>query len=369
MESLFPSMHWIANNLTALEAVLVNPDLIGFNKDPHHLRVRLNPTNVIIGRELYSFRSVPNIDTLLIYYCGHGDVSGGSYFLTGTDARESPFEKLPFERFEDEFLRIKAQRKILILDACYSGRALSDHLGESASILETNVDRLTEKGKNYAGSNDAKQGIYVIASADCNKPAGAKDDQGRLTAFTSLFVRQLKTGLPHRNDSRLSLNDIMDVVKVQAMQQGLPEPVTSDKFGLGSWRIIGNAAVMKRQFAEYSADIRLFLNYAAGDAKYASEFKTVLQRGGFGGLIIESSSLITSATLSSNDFTHAVVILSKEFIDANWGTANLTLLQRRKVDIFAISIDDDVWGYRPEFLKDVPTVLACNTRLAGRRIA
>src|SRR5262249_47997374 len=136
--SPFESMDWVGGNLTALKGILTDPDIVGFRDDPHHFRLRLNPTNNRLGKELFPFRSLPDIDTFLVYYCGHGVVAGGHYFITGTDAGESSIEKVRFEGFEDEFLRIKAQRKILILDSCFSARAITGKLADLNSFLEAN---------------------------------------------------------------------------------------------------------------------------------------------------------------------------------------------------------------------------------------
>jgi len=253
-KSLFDSMDWILNNLTALKDVLTDPDIVGFNYDQKHFRMLSNPRRSDIGKELFSFRLIPHIDTFLVYYCGHGVISEGTYYLTGTDAGASAIENLSFEGFENEFLRIKAKRKILILDSCFSGRAITGKLAESNSILEANVDileanveRLATKEEKMAAAEDFREGTYVITSADRDKPAESQDDSRQLTAFTSLFIRQLKNGFVGRNDDRVTLNDVMEVIKSQASQKGLPVPLTSDKFGLGGWRLIGNVAAIKRK--------------------------------------------------------------------------------------------------------------------------
>jgi hypothetical protein len=174
-------------------------------------------------------------------------IAAGDYYITGTDAGTSPLENLRFEGFEDEFLRIKAKRKILILDSCFSGKAITGKLADWNSILEANVERLATKEEKMAAAEDVREGTYVITSADRDKPAESQDDTGQLTAFTSLFIRQLKNGFAGRNDDRVTMNDVMDVVKSQAIQKGLPVPLTSDKMGLGGWRLIGNVAAIKQK--------------------------------------------------------------------------------------------------------------------------
>ena len=180
-------------------------------------------------------------------YCGHGVVQSGRYFLTGSDAGRTSAQKLPFEEFERLFLQINAQRKILILDSCFSGRAISDHLTEESSILEANVDRLTDEELKRTRSNSFRKGTYVIASAERDKPSPSRDGTGELTAFTSLLTKRLEAGVDHVGDERLAMNTIVDALDGDAGQYDIPRPVRSDKFGLGDWQFIGNAAVLKKK--------------------------------------------------------------------------------------------------------------------------
>src|SRR5215213_3352952 len=243
---LFDSMPWIENNLSALSNVLIDQDVLGFN--PTNVLIRPNPTNGSIAEELDILRERrPGLDTVLVYYCGHGVVEGGRYFLTGRDAGRTSAQKLAFEDFEAIFLRINARRKVLILDSCFSARAITGHLSSANSILEANLDRLSAEEQKRVHIETERQGTYVIASADRDKPAIATDERGELTAFTALFVKWLKTGIDRAEDQRLTINSIVDLVATDARQQGLPEPVKSDKFGLGDWRLFGNAAIAKRQ--------------------------------------------------------------------------------------------------------------------------
>ena len=109
------SMSWIQNNLTELRAILIDKDLVGFRDDDDHVQVKLNPTYGQLGDDLEEIRTKHiGIDTLLVYYCGHGVVQGGKYYLTGTNSSDSVAGKLSFDTFEDNFLAIRAKRKLLI---------------------------------------------------------------------------------------------------------------------------------------------------------------------------------------------------------------------------------------------------------------
>jgi hypothetical protein len=243
---LFDSMPWVENNVVVLTELLTDPDLFGFAKD--RVFPVIDPKNGAIAERLDQIREQQaGLDTLLVYYCGHGVVEGGRYFLTGSDAAKTAAQKLAFEEFEKIFLRINAQRKILILDSCFSGRAISGHLADANSILESNIDRLTSGEHQHVLVDKTRKGTYVLASADKDQPAKSANDSGDLTAFTDLFVKRLKTGFLHVDGERITINSIVEAVSADAVQLDIPKPVQSDKFGLGGWAFVGNAAVLKRK--------------------------------------------------------------------------------------------------------------------------
>jgi Caspase domain len=244
----YESMSWITNNLAELRAILIDKDLVGFRDHDDHVLVKIDPTYGQLGEDLEELRTKHlNIDTLLVYYCGHGVVQGGKYYLTGTNSSESVAGKLLFDTFEDIFLSIRAKRKLLVLDSCFSGRAVR-HLSDLSSILEVNVDRLGEREKKSSEIDNTREGTYVIASADREKPSPSTDGTGELTAFTSLLVNRVKNGLERQAEERLTIGELVDAITTEASLKGLPKPSTSDKSGLGSWRLVGNAFVLKKKF-------------------------------------------------------------------------------------------------------------------------
>jgi hypothetical protein len=242
-KKLFEPMPWIENNLSALSKILSDSQIVGFTR----VLTKLNPSMGDIAEELDAIRSAgTQIDTLFIYYCGHGVVEAGEYFLTGIDAGATPVQKFPFDRFEKLFLRINAKRKILILDSCFSGRAISHSLADVNSVLEASADSLTQKEKDISDNDPYRQGTFVLCSADRDQPAKALDESGEMTAFTSVLINRLRNGIAGRSDLQLPISTVVQAVRADAVQRGLPEPVTSDKRQLGGWAFFGNAAVFRQ---------------------------------------------------------------------------------------------------------------------------
>jgi hypothetical protein len=232
----YESLPWVANNLKRLKSLLVDPYIFGFQVE--RVLDRIDLTRGEIAEELESIRNKAlSLDTLLVYYCGHGVVSSGKYYITGRDAGDIPTWNLGFDEFENIFLRINAQRKILILDSCFSARAITGHLGDANSVLETNVEHLADQELKRKEALPNRIGTFVLASADRDKPSPAKDGSGDFTAFTALLVTRLSNGLPNIEAERLNLNTIADALAIEATNNELPVPVQSDKFGLGKWAL------------------------------------------------------------------------------------------------------------------------------------
>jgi hypothetical protein len=134
---LFEPIPQVKNNLEALATILSDKNIFGFERQ--NIEALPDPTNGKIAEQLEKIRTrIPDLDTLFVYYCGHGVVQSGQFFLTGSDAGETIPQKLAFAAFEDIFVRVNAQRKILVLDSCFSGRAIG--LSADQSIIDANVE-------------------------------------------------------------------------------------------------------------------------------------------------------------------------------------------------------------------------------------
>ena len=120
-------------------------------------------------------------DTLIIYYAGHGLTAPRTLDLclalvqSRTNAVHTA---LPYDWIRQAILAGKAVRKVVILDCCYSGRAL---IGGMADVTEMAQDAEIE-------------GTYLLAAAAETKKALAPPGEG-YTAFTGEFIRVLEEGI------------------------------------------------------------------------------------------------------------------------------------------------------------------------------
>ncbi|MFJ7158876.1 protein phosphatase 2C domain-containing protein [Streptomyces sp. NPDC101118] len=123
-------------------------------------------------------------DTLVVYFAGHGlvDPDRGDLWLALSGTRPGEIDTvMPYDWVRRELLRSRAERILVILDCCYSGRALGMMGGAQATAELAN-------GADAAGT-------YLIASASETSQALAPPG-ARNTAFTGELLSLLANGLP-----------------------------------------------------------------------------------------------------------------------------------------------------------------------------
>lgn len=147
-------------------------------------------------------------DTLLVYFAGHGLLgTRGELYLTmaDTDPEELRVTGLEYDVLREVVSQCGADNRIVILDCCFSGRAVP--------ALGT------------ALSQTAIEGTYVLASAPPNGVALAPDGAAH-TAFTGELITLLRDGVPE-GPELLGLGELYRRLLRTAVRHGLPRPVCS----------------------------------------------------------------------------------------------------------------------------------------------
>jgi chaperonin GroEL len=172
----------------------------------------LNQPAYVIQRRLQRFfTEARRDDELLVYFSCHGikDYDESLYFA-GTDTLKEPdlleSYAVPAEFVSRQLQRCRAERKVLLLDCCFSGAFRPGAKGDSANA---NIDL---RGP-FAGS-----GTVVISATDETQlafelvPAEAGGG-GPLSVFTSALVEGLRTGAADVDgDGRVSVEDLFRYV-------------------------------------------------------------------------------------------------------------------------------------------------------------
>jgi hypothetical protein len=200
----------VANNISDLAAVLTDPELGGL--DPAHCAVAPPDADQAGIGGLLTEAADQAEDMLLFYYAGHGLLGPTlrrelHLGLAGSRiGRQVPFSSLKFSTVHDAWLDSPAKNKIVILDCCFSGRAL---LGQSMADDEV-LGQLE-----VAGS-------YTLTAAPGNSLAIAPLGE-RNTAFTARLLKLLHEGTPQAGPI-LSMDDIYRHLRSELRAARLPEP-------------------------------------------------------------------------------------------------------------------------------------------------
>ncbi|WP_433723272.1 caspase, EACC1-associated type [Nocardia sp. CA-129566] len=118
-------------------------------------------------------------DVLLVYYAGHGllDQRGRLHLaLPDTDPSRIRWTALPYETLREELGNSHAATRIVLLDCCFSGRAI-DAMASAASAVAGQIDI---------------DGTYIITPTAANRTPNAPPGQP-YTAFTAALLTAAET--------------------------------------------------------------------------------------------------------------------------------------------------------------------------------
>lgn len=187
---LIGSSHYTDGKLNDLPTVRKNiDDLEKFFTDPTHglvpekycLTLTDEGDMRSLGRQLRSATTQAE-DLLLVYYAGHGLIGGKRHelYLALPDSEwDAPeFNSLEYDKLRGAVLDSPAANKIVILDCCFSGRAVGDLMADPDSAVLGQLD---------------VNGTYVLTSAQSNQVALTLPGE-EYTAFSGRLLRLLCEG-------------------------------------------------------------------------------------------------------------------------------------------------------------------------------
>ncbi|MGW5328253.1 caspase family protein [Streptomyces sp. NPDC004014] len=197
-----PAIPAVKSNITDLRSVLT--DQTHGILPPEHCRVLTDPADHrSVGMALAQAAREAE-DLLLVYYTGHGllDEDGLLHLaLSSTDPAHVGFTGVPADLLKRHLGRARARLRILVLDCCFSGRAVTA-MTESGSLLSAQLD---------------VSGTYTLTSTTATAPSHAPPGQ-RHTAFTAALLDALNQPEP------LTLDDIHQHINTVLHGMGLPRP-------------------------------------------------------------------------------------------------------------------------------------------------
>ena len=170
----------VRNNLSGVRDVLVAPALGGLPAD--NCTVVAEPARPVDVYRTLRQQAAAAEDTLLVYFAGHGRTGRRNELflcLPGTDPDELPYSAWPYDELRRVMAESRATKKVVILDCCFSGRALADQAGEEETIL----------------GQVGIAGTYLLTATAANAVALAPPGE-QYTAFTGTLLVLLNTGIP-----------------------------------------------------------------------------------------------------------------------------------------------------------------------------
>lgn len=186
--------------------------------------------------------------SLLVYYAGHGLVAGQRHdlYLGLTDSQwaHPEFNALEYDKLRSIVLDSPSRIKVVILDCCFSGRALSQTMAEPMNGI---MEQLSI------------QGTCVLTSAQRDQVALILPHEEH-TAFTGRMIRLLTAGVPG-SDMAVSIDELYRHIVVEMRTAGLSAPQIRRTQTAGSVALGYNRAdVRHRQRAlsqRYAAAVKL----------------------------------------------------------------------------------------------------------------
>ena len=188
---------------------------------PAHCTPLLNPATSYAVESAVD-QALNDGDTVLLYYVGHGVVEDENHglclALPQSKANFYNSTAGPYKWIQRRVARATASRVIVILDCCFSARAM-----QAGSTPSSNVAALAD--------DQGVEGIYLMAAAAENAVALAPPG-AQFTAFTGAWIDVLTRGVPN-GPKYLTLDTVFDTLKTSLTGAGMPVPVPLDRNQLG----------------------------------------------------------------------------------------------------------------------------------------
>jgi len=143
-------------------------------------------------------------DVFVFYYAGHGTIdeeTGGGFFLVPTEVTKLYGDPEQYKKcISDEELRnsltmVKAQKQVVLMDACHSGAAVANMKVRAAASDEKAIVTLARSS-----------GVVILASSG-TKQFAAEFDELQHGTFTYALLEALD-GKADRGDGQVTINEI-----------------------------------------------------------------------------------------------------------------------------------------------------------------
>ncbi|MFB4318303.1 YDG/SRA domain-containing protein [Actinomadura sp. 21ATH] len=215
----------VTRNVRTLGQELIRHEVWGL--PPQHCTVLENPADIRAMVAPIQQAADEASEVLLVYFAGHGVLDQNSDLhlgLPGTadEPAHNYYTAVPYDHIRTAVRTSRAQCRIVILDCCFSGRAI-DTMGPSDLSAQTNIE-----------------GSYTITSAPPNSfslaPEGAE-----FTAFTQELIEVVRNGIADAG-TLLTMDQVFERIHDEMQAKGRPRPWCQDRNDAGRVRLFKNRA-------------------------------------------------------------------------------------------------------------------------------
>lgn len=155
---------------------------------------RQRPTRNNIIAQLSAFLALPGSgDIVLFYFAGHGIEADKTTYLLPSDAKMANLQLtgLRLSHIKDELRACKAQKKVVILDACHSGAGRN----------------VLSMGDAFSHELEESRGLVTLASCDLGQVSYEWEEVGH-GAFTYFLLRGLSGNADRDFDGRVTASEL-----------------------------------------------------------------------------------------------------------------------------------------------------------------
>ncbi|MFE6864977.1 caspase family protein [Kitasatospora sp. NPDC057692] len=236
-----PDLPAVRRTVTDLAAQFTDPDH-GIVPE-EHCTVLLNDGDLSrVGRRLQDAARAAE-DLLLVHFTGHGLVGGRRHdlylALSHSEYGSPDFNSLEYDKVRATVLDSPAATKIIVLDCCFSGRAVNDAMsGDGTDLAQLEV-----------------AGTYVLASSSHDQVSLSPPDEEH-TAFSGRLLRLLREGVVG-GPEELTVAELYRRLAALMRSEGLPVPrnrgtENADQIALGLNRAFAAtaAAALRERYQE-----------------------------------------------------------------------------------------------------------------------
>lgn len=213
----------VAGNLEGLRQVLTDPAVWGLPGRACTVIAQPDKTGQVL--DLVQEKAAAADDTLLIYYAGHGQTDPYSdelYLGMPSSRRERTHHSLRYEDLRRIVLEAPSPRTVVILDCCYSGRALVGGMSAGERIADSATVR----------------GSYLLTATSETRVALAPPGEPH-TAFTGELIRTLSEGIPG-GPELIEMSTLFGRLRVSLEGRSLPVPQQRNRDTAGHIAIARN---------------------------------------------------------------------------------------------------------------------------------